>query len=83
LKDFGFADNPNIPQTTIAALAEGSWIDDRESSVIITTNHQPERVEPPQASTRGHCKRPRRSTPTGRRGFAAKATRTDGSVIRY
>ena len=31
LEDFRFADNPNVPQATIAALAEGSWIDDRES----------------------------------------------------
>ncbi len=25
LEDFRFADNPKIPQATIAALAEGSW----------------------------------------------------------
>ena len=31
LEDFRFADNPKVPQATIAALAEGSWIDDRES----------------------------------------------------
>jgi DNA replication protein DnaC len=31
LEDFRFADNPNVPQATIAALAEGSWIDDRDS----------------------------------------------------
>ncbi len=35
LEDFRFADNPKIPQTTIAALAEGSWIDDRESVIFI------------------------------------------------
>ena len=35
LEDFRFADNPNIPQTTIAALAEGSWIDDRESVILL------------------------------------------------
>src|SRR5919198_5447422 len=35
LQDFRFADNPNIPQTTIAALAEGSWIDDRESVILL------------------------------------------------
>jgi DNA replication protein DnaC len=35
LEDFRFADNPNIPQTTIAALAEGSWIDDRESVLLL------------------------------------------------
>ena len=32
LEDFRFADNPKVPQATIAALAEGSWIDDRESA---------------------------------------------------
>ena len=35
LEDFRFADNPKIPQATIAALAEGSWIDDRESVIFI------------------------------------------------
>jgi DNA replication protein DnaC len=35
LEDFRFADNPNIPQATIAALAEGSWIDDRESIILL------------------------------------------------
>ena len=35
LEDFRFADNPNVPQATIAALAEGSWIDDRESVIFI------------------------------------------------
>ena len=35
LEDFHFADNPNVPQATIAALAEGSWIDDRESVIFI------------------------------------------------
>jgi DNA replication protein DnaC len=35
LEDFRFADNPNIPQATIAALAEGSWIDDRESVILL------------------------------------------------
>jgi DNA replication protein DnaC len=35
LEDFRFADNPNIPQATIAALAEGSWIDDRESVIFL------------------------------------------------
>ena len=34
-EDFRFADNPNVPQATIAALAEGSWIDDRESVIFI------------------------------------------------
>ena len=35
LEDFRFADNPKIPQATIAALAEGSWIGDRESVILI------------------------------------------------
>jgi DNA replication protein DnaC len=35
IEDFRFADNPKIPQTTIAALAEGSWIQDRESVILI------------------------------------------------
>jgi DNA replication protein DnaC len=35
LDDFRFADNPKIPQATIAALAEGSWIDDHESVILI------------------------------------------------
>jgi DNA replication protein DnaC len=35
LQEFHLADNPKIPQATIAALAEGSWIDDREGIVLI------------------------------------------------
>lgn len=35
LEDFLFADNPNVPQATIAALAEGTWIDDRESIIFV------------------------------------------------
>jgi IstB-like ATP binding protein len=35
LEEFRFADNPKVPQATIAALAEGSWIDDRESVILI------------------------------------------------
>ncbi len=34
LEEFRFADNPKIPQATIAALAEGAWIDDRESVIL-------------------------------------------------
>jgi DNA replication protein DnaC len=34
LEDFRFDDNPNVPQATIAALAEGSWITDRESIIL-------------------------------------------------
>jgi DNA replication protein DnaC len=35
LEEFRFHDNPKIPQATIAALAEGSWIADRESIILI------------------------------------------------
>ena len=35
LEEFRFADNPKVPQATIAALAEGSWIDDRDSVILI------------------------------------------------
>jgi hypothetical protein len=35
LEDFHFQDNPKVPQATIAALAEGAWIDDRESIIFI------------------------------------------------
>lgn len=35
LEEFRFADNPQVPQATIAALCEGSWIDDRESVILL------------------------------------------------
>jgi DNA replication protein DnaC len=35
LDEFRFDDNPKIPRATIAALAEGSWITDRESVILI------------------------------------------------
>lgn len=35
LEDFRFEDNPKIPQATIAKLAEGSWIDDHESVILL------------------------------------------------
>ena len=35
LEEFRFADNPKVPQATIAALAECSWINDRDSIVLI------------------------------------------------
>ena len=35
LEEFRFADNPKIPQATIAALAECSWINDRDSIVLV------------------------------------------------
>jgi len=35
LEDFRFSDNPKVSQASIAALAEGSWIDDRESVILL------------------------------------------------
>jgi len=35
LEDFRFDDNPSVPQATVATLAEGSWIADRESIILI------------------------------------------------
>ena len=35
LEQFRFADNPSVPQATIAALAECSWINDRDSVVLV------------------------------------------------
>ncbi len=35
LEDFRFADNPNVPPATIATLADGAWIDDREQVILI------------------------------------------------
>jgi DNA replication protein DnaC len=35
LEEFRFADNSNVPQATIAALAECSWINDRDSIVLV------------------------------------------------
>ena len=35
LDEFRFTDNPKIPPATIASLAEGSWISDRESVILI------------------------------------------------
>jgi DNA replication protein DnaC len=49
LEEFRFADNPNVSQATIAALAEGSWIDDRES-VISSASPGPGRRCWPQHS---------------------------------
>jgi DNA replication protein DnaC len=35
LEEFRFADNPSVPQATIATLAECSWIDDREGVILV------------------------------------------------
>lgn len=34
LEDFRFTDNPAIPQATIATLADGAWINDRDSIIF-------------------------------------------------
>jgi hypothetical protein len=48
LEDFSFTDNPTVPQATIAALAAGSWISDRETVIFIGDSgpgsHCPPRV---------------------------------------
>src|SRR5215218_5987074 len=51
LEEFRFQDNPKIPQATIAALAEGSWIDDRgtgktmlATALAVCACHQGRRV---------------------------------------
>ncbi len=46
LDDFRYADNPKVPQATIAALAEGSWIDDRESVILIGDSGTARRTSP-------------------------------------
>jgi DNA replication protein DnaC len=35
LEDFHFQDNPRIPQATIATLAQGAWIDQRENVILL------------------------------------------------
>ena len=35
LEEFRFADNPKVPQATIATLAECSWIEDRDSVILV------------------------------------------------
>jgi DNA replication protein DnaC len=35
LEDFRFDDNPKIPRATIAALAQGSWIENNESVIFV------------------------------------------------
>lgn len=35
LEEFRFQDNQKIPQATIAALADGAWIADRDSIVLV------------------------------------------------
>ena len=52
LEDFRFQDNPKVPQATIAALAEGSWIDDRESVIFIGDSGTASTVSSPARRTR-------------------------------
>ena len=73
LEDFLFADNPNVPQATIAALAEGSWIDDRESVIFIGDSGTGKtmlatalgglRLPPRPPRPLHHARRPRQRTP--------------------
>jgi DNA replication protein DnaC len=35
LEDFRFQDNPRIPQATIATLAQGGWVDNRENVILL------------------------------------------------
>jgi DNA replication protein DnaC len=35
LEEFRYADNPSVPPAVIASLAEGGWIEDRESVIFI------------------------------------------------
>jgi len=35
LEEFQFAHNPKVPQATIAALADGSWINDRDCVILV------------------------------------------------
>jgi len=35
LEEFRFTDNPNVPQATIAALADGTWINDRDCVILV------------------------------------------------
>ena len=46
LEDFRFDDNPKVPQAAIAALAECSWIDDRESVILIGEPGPPSHCPP-------------------------------------
>src|SRR3954467_5541256 len=67
LEEFRFADNPSVPQATIAALADGSWIDDREQIVL---HGESGRGKTPlatalAASPRQHARRVRFTTVAG------------------
>ena len=59
LEDFRFADNPKVPQATIAALAEGSWIDDREIVILIGDSGTGKTISP-QRSAVCACQQGRR-----------------------
>jgi DNA replication protein DnaC len=47
LEEFRFADNPEVPQATIAGLADGSWLDDRESVIFVGESGTGKTCSPP------------------------------------
>ena len=85
LEDFHFADNPKIPQATIAALAEGSWITDRDSVILIgDSGHgkthladRPRCLRLPTRTTRPvhHARRAGQRAPRGRQQQRARPRR--------
>jgi IstB-like ATP binding protein len=84
LEDFRFADNPKVPQATLAALAEGSWIDDRDSVILIGDSGTARRISQrpgglrlPGRTTRQvhHARRARQRTPRSRRPPRARPRR--------
>ena len=46
LEDFRFEANRSVPRATLATLAEGSWIDDREQVVLIGDSGPPSHCPP-------------------------------------
>ncbi len=59
LEDFRFPDNPSVPQATVAALAQGSWISDRESVILIGESGSG-KPPPATAPAVGACQQGRR-----------------------
>jgi len=58
LEDFHFDHAPTVPQATIAALAEGSWIDDREQVILIGESGRGDAGSPrPGSGRRGRRRR--------------------------
>jgi hypothetical protein len=81
LEDFRFADNASVPQATIAALAEGSWIDDRES-VIFVGDSGPVSHCPPRQSEASVASALARGAGCLRRDAERRRTRTPCSSPR-